>query len=203
MLDSQFAGICAATYDANTAWDVLWTKDNVLVGLKDNVVAFRGSVTPLDWFRDFMADLYIHPVLGGVERGFSEGADDVFTEIVPYLNQDTVVCGHSLGAARAIIFAGLMAAKGIKPAAVVVFGSPRPGLAQLSEILAHTVIRSYKNRTDPVTDVPLPFLGSWYVHPCDAIHVNCADPTDFGLLADHHIGLYEKGVQALECKSPS
>lgn len=220
--DSEIAAICAATYDPNAKWDFLLqgaSDDDVFVGIKKtagfDVVAFRGSEIKIDWLRDVEADIFDHPILGGVHRGFACNIDSVVAQLQPHLTQPIITTGHSLGAPRATYTAALLGTKGIPVAASVLMGSPRPGLWQLSELMLRQPVSSYKNRVDPVTTVPVPIPGAWYVHVRSQILLNVPpadldhDPTpwiDFNTaleeisFADHHVELYQKGILDLEAQ---
>lgn len=115
------------------------------------------------------------------------GMEITAANLVPALGAHLVVAGHSLGAARALIFAALLAAAlspqpARPPDAVVVFGSPRPGFELLADLLAPVPIRAYRNDDahghDLMTDVPvhIPDLAP-YVHPRQPlIDVTAAPP---------------------------
>jgi hypothetical protein len=67
----------------------------------------------------------------------------------------------------------------------------KPGFLRLSEILAPVAIRSYKNRFDPVTDVPLTLYPDLpYMQPRAQIQLDVKPPLDdVSFFSDHHIGL--------------
>ena len=200
MIDIDAVRLCAAIYDPETPWASLWKgtdPDGIYAAVSANYLVFRGSVTGADWARDFRANPIMHPKLGGVEFGFMEGIDEFANKVVPSLGDNPIVCGHSLGAARAVLFGALLAANGKPPAAIVAFGCPKPGFLRLSEILAPVSIRSYKNRFDPVTDVPLTFYPDLpYIQPRAQIQLDVKPaPDDFGFFADHHVNLYVEGVE--------
>lgn len=196
--DNDIARVCAASYDPNAQFDVIWTGEDsggIYAVLKNNILCFRGSVTADDWFRDLDAIPVIDPVLGGVHAGFAQGIQPLYAKIIQLLNKDTILCGHSLGAARALIFGGYMQSAGVTPQAIITFGSPLPGFFKLTEILIPVIQRSYRNRFDPVTDVPVPFPNAPYMHPSALIKIDAAPlPWDLDLLADHSISLYADGV---------
>lgn len=199
MTDADIAQVCAASYDTATKWDVLWPgadSDGIYAGLIGNVLCFRGSVTTEDWFRDLDTLPTNDPALGGIHAGFAAGVGQFFAKNLQLLHQDTIICGHSLGAARALICAGYAEQAGLRPKAVITFGSPRPGFSRLAEILIPVTIRSYQNRNDLVTDVPRwiwPELP--YLHPRPPIAINVPPaPGEFGIFADHHIQLYLQGT---------
>jgi predicted lipase len=163
-----------------------------------DVIVFRGSDSLEDWFRDFKAFPIDHPLLGGIERGFAEGMDNAFASIIQKTVQPLVVTGHSLGAARAYIFAGLCAVKKIPVAKVTVFGSPRPGFSKLKDILSDTEIESYRNGDDPVPDVPLTVLPLFpYIEPAPFIFLNESPVNGDDPVAWHNIALYAAGVKNL------
>jgi hypothetical protein len=204
--DAQLVQICAETYDQSAKWDRLWSgqnDDDVWAAVRrvgdTDVIAFRGSVTPEDWYRDFLAipcSIKPHPELGLVHEGFDEGLDELFEEAAKFLGPNTAVVGHSLGAARAWLFAGRLVIAGCSPRRIAVCGSPRPGCQLLRNILNPISKISFKNRLDPVTDVPVCMPGFPYVEPSDFTALN-ESPMDFGLLADHDISLYVQGVNRL------
>jgi len=215
LTDRDCANICASIYDLSTRqdWDRMWTAD-IYAGLSGNVLCFRGSVTLEDWMRDLDAVAIDDPLLGGVHAGFLRGLKEFLAQTDSYYNSNTVIVGHSLGAARAALFGALLAATGRPPAAIISFGSPKPGFLKLYRILESIpVMRHYKNRYDPVTDVPMPIYPTLpYLDPPGRIKVDCgvpavqameADPTpwaDFNNMLehvsfrDHHIQLYQAAV---------
>ena len=89
----------------------------------------------------------------------------------------------------------------------VVFGEPKPGEAQFAGLLSKLDESvSYCNRVgdlahDRVTDLPfaVPALGLNFVHPTPLSFVSGppADGDDWGIFAEHHIGLYDAGVRDL------
>lgn len=158
---------------------------------------FRGSDDALDWLRDFDATIYSHPQLGPVHYGFMEGMDDFFEENSKLLGASPDICGHSLGAAHAWLFAGLLAKAGNNPSRITVFGSPRPGCDQLRSILSPISKSSYKNGNDPVTDVPVYLPIFPFVEPCQFTQIN-VPPVTHDLLHDHHIEQYLAGVEQLD-----
>lgn len=208
LTDSQLVQLCAVSYDTSTRWDKLWEgndSNGIWFAIKyiDGVAVgvFRGSTTQLDWWRDFQARLHaikVHPELGLVHEGFDEGLDELFEKALPYLGQRPYIVGHSLGAARAWLFAGRLVLATNVPTRIAVCGSPRPGCQQLRSLMEPVSKISFKNRTDPVTDVPLTIPPLFpYVKPADFTLID-QHPTAYDILADHHIGLYVEGVKRIE-----
>lgn len=206
----RLAAVQAAAdcYDQTARWDQSWTREDVHVGLRHvagaDVIAFRGSIDEEDWLRDFQGWPRKHPVLGYCHSGFLAGMDTVAAELTQAIDasgRPFVVTGHSLGAARALIVAALLTAGGRKPVLVETYGTPRPGMERLSQILlgGGYPIRAYKNGPDPVAEVPatIPPLLMYrkpvadtllYVPPQD----DAEDPFHW-----HHMPLYLEGVRAL------
>jgi len=194
------AQLCADIYDAPDAhpWLNYWTKDDVVIGhvrVDDtDVLVLRGSVTAGDWARDCEGWPDKHPLLGYVHAGFMEGMGDVLAETCGAVSSNLTITGHSLGAARARILAALYVAIGIPVNQVTVFGSPRPGVLQVSTLIQRVPVHtSYRNREDPVPLVPGIF-PEWQ-HPEPWISVD-SPPADDALegIRDHSIHLYVKAL---------
>lgn len=193
--------------DPAAPWDALFQPaedDGVCCALRRlgdiDVVVFRGSETVQDWLRDFFAlphAFTTHPQLGDVHAGFMAGMDDAFSHLLPRLEKNVIVTGHSLGAARATLFSGLLAAAGRPPRRRVVFGEPRSGCAQLAALLAGVPGRSFRTagagRHDLVTDVPTdPPFGRVTALTDLAASPPSGDP--WGIFSYHHIQLYQAAL---------
>ena len=151
---------------------------------------FRGSATLQDWLRnaEAIADPSAHQGLGPVHPGFFAGLPELWTRLKPRLTQKPcIVAGHSLGAARASLFTGLMVLDGKPPVRRLCFGEPRPGFPQAAGIIANVRSRSYRNANgrahDLVTDVPFTSWIEDYVHPTPLIPI-CAPPSDADVQRD-------------------
>lgn len=203
MSEADVVKLCQAIYGlpGSFDWDQYWPSDDpegICAGIKNNILIFRGSVTAQDWFRDLEAypeQPKDHPQLGLVHAGFDEDMDEFFQQTSHFCNPDTIVGGHSLGAARAWLYAGRLVAQGSPPAGVTVFGSPRPGCLPLGQILAGVPKKSYRNGLDPVCEVPLPFATFPVIQMTDFTDIHI-EPTDWseGPMAWHNINLYAEGV---------
>lgn len=178
----------------------------LLVKFGVQVLSFRGSIAPEDFLRDAISEeaVAIDPpwgtAVGHVPIGFIIGLIEAYTAILSLLDhaKDLVVIGHSLGAARALIFAGMMASNGRPPKEVVTWGSPMPGMLALKTLLSPITQRAYRNRRDPVCDVPLPIELWPYCHPSALIQVDSGPPEDpMDILSDHHIFNYAKAIRAI------
>ncbi len=110
--------------------------------------------------------------------------------------------GHSLGAARASLYAFSRIKRGLQVDGVFLFGCPRPGNGVIRDTLATIPVRSIKNGDDPITDVPLDLelLDEDYCQPRAFEHVDCPwNPSlpDWGPFNAHHIELYQEGCKSL------
>lgn len=217
--DLDLVDLLALSYRADAAWDFVYQgtiSENLtvcVIRLGDtNVIVFPGTTQIYGWLRDFEAidsTPIEHPQLGPVHIGFWAGMDQVWQALTARgcLAGRTIVAGHSLGAARAVLFAGLLTAAGKPPALVLTCGEPRAGMAPLVKLLAPVTIRSYLNDPtngfpdDPVWGVPfhMPLLFG-YDHPRAPIVRPCTplaqDPWE--LLAAHHIQIYGESIGSLD-----
>lgn len=209
LTDLDCATLCWSCYNDVGIFDRVIEFDGVWAGIKHyedcSAIAFRGSSTLQDWIRDFEGLMVNDPAIGCVEQGFMRGMRDVIAHAADEINTSMpkiYVTGHSLGAARALIFSGLVAAMGLPKILqrCVTFGSPRPGGAKLKEVLAPVEIHSYKNGDDPVTEVPIAFPLFPYAHPRDLIMVDVPPAAGdmWGVLARHHSELYVQAMKGLQ-----
>jgi hypothetical protein len=115
------------------------------------------------------------------------------------------VIGHSLGAARAIQYGFSRLKRGFRLDGIYAFAPPNAGDASIGQYFAlgnqRVVKRSYKNRRDLVTDVPVDvaILGEEYVQPWPLTEMDePSEPGDpWGVFCDHHIELYQAGSKKL------
>lgn len=200
--DLDAALCCECSYFTPGYFDTIFQgegDDEVWCGIKHVtpdtcVITFRGSCDFTDWLRDFHAEMITDPLLNQVEDGFMQGLMALLPRVQAEIDHATniYVTGHSLGAARAILFGALLELKEPSPDAIIVFGCPRPGGSKLKDILQHTTIRSYRNGNDPVTLVPLDLVIDPYVAVVDPIQIEAPAITpDLWLaLKDHRIQNY-------------
>lgn len=112
------------------------------------------------------------------------------------------IAGHSLGAARAALYAFSRLKRGLPVDGVFLFGCPRPGDSAIRDALATIPVRSVKNSGDPVTDVPLDveLLDLEYLDVRQFEQVNqpyTPNLEDWGPFNPHHIELYQEGCKTL------
>lgn len=169
-------------------------------------VLCRGSTTFQDWIDDFdhFALPVNDPVLGDVHPGAREGVLLVKDQIDALVGDHVIYVGHSLGAMHAALLAGYRVAAGKAVDALIMFGEPRPGGAQLSQILSKTFVQSFRNADqeghDFVTDVPralLPLLPYQHVkEPLTDCWRSPTWPNVWGVFAWHHFRLYAEAFGA-------
>lgn len=209
LTDLEIVNICVALHQPAQPtgyWDFLWPIDGSYCALKRaggyDVVVWRGSTTPLDWFEDLVSEVPIWDrELGHCAGGFLAGMRGAQSLVDAEITQPVIVTGHSLGAAHAAPYAAHLCAQGCPPVALVNFGEPRPGFERVRDLLKDVPARSYRNRMDPVTEVPV--LGTekfdLYVHSRELtpLSVFPPDPDSWGDVADHHLDLYQRGIMGL------
>jgi hypothetical protein len=158
------------------------------------VFAIAGSECP----EDFMHDADFLPIdagqLGMVHAGFYRDAPAVFAALRPLMVGKFSISGHSLGASRAAILAGLCAINDIPVAALFMFEPARPGYEELSIQVRGYVpdIIATRNARDFVPDLPpaFPFPFRHIVEPIDL-----ETPSDsIDPVQDHMIDVVIAGV---------
>ena len=192
-----------------TAWD-LYREDQVCWGVTkvDDLwyLVFRGSVTALDWERDFEALAVYDPVLDAhVHPGFARDIQGIVQQAVDFIGgQPMAITGHSLGAARSAIAAAHAIKAGTPPIARVAFGEPRPGFMDLAQLISqvpnYNFVNCDANGYDRVTGVPFTLPEEWYVAGSPQIDVTASPAADdeWGpLFSYHHIQLYYAAIQKL------
>lgn len=218
--DYEIADLCYRIYQPDGEEAVPWNffepgagADGVCYGIWrdadgiDNVV-LRGSKLLLDWRRDgdWWSRPKLDPRLGAVWPGFAAGMADAWTEINRRVGAKVRLAGHSLGAARCSLLAGLMKLDGCKPVARVVFGEPFPGMQQLASLIEDVPGWSYRNgdlvHHDPITDLPyrLPLLNWQRASPLIPVTAP-PDKVATDMLGEffawHHMGLYRQAMKTL------
>jgi hypothetical protein len=212
----QAVTLCQQVYApiAAEAFDIVVSNENVTAGVKkftdaDGVVitsiTFAGSENARDWYNDFDALKFSHPLLGIIHRGMWQGMDDIFIQLKPYLTGQLAISGHSLGCSHATMLAGLCAVFKLPVAQLALFAPPRCSYAALIDIVTAWVgsILAYRNGIDPVTTVPYTSINEDWVSISAYILLNEA-PTGwlkwfkkFNPIEWHMIGLYMAGIRKL------
>jgi len=202
------AGVCKDVYaDEPQGFAHLWDYEGCHAGHRRigdvDVIVFRGSKDREDWLRDVEVFPLWDYRLGFVHSGFMTGVNEILVAASMVTGDRVCVTGHSLGGARARLFAAMLAYNSRPAVQCCVFGSPRPGFSNVRRVLekSGTPLASYRNRRDPVTLVP--YLAGMYEHPDEWIALDVAPaPDDLGPLRDHNIDLYIEGLQKLATAHP-
>lgn len=206
-LDIELCQAAADCYSPAGKWEDTFFTSGVWYATRKNsagerILAFRGSKTIEDWARDLDGWPTRDPQVGWCAEGFHDGMRDVLAAWSKLFALDRCwITGHSLGAARAAIMAGLLAKRAIiSPRGLVVFGCPRPGFGKLKRICQGLrVCRVYSNKDDPVPDLPEPLWKILpYRHPAKPIMLQAGrTPGDDGPFSAHHIARYQLGLKQL------
>lgn len=193
--DHDLALASQAAYSGTPTWATRDVQAYLTVRPEGAIVAFRGTADIVGLLRDLEAALIVHGMadhidLGPTPESFLADVLEIYPLIVADLPPDIDVfaTGHSKGAAEAEIFAALLLQSTGRNVSCSVFAPPRVG--RLNGILASMPGRSYRNRIDPVTEVPL------LPHPRAITAIDVMPPElELGPLADHHVSLYVRGVE--------
>lgn len=174
------------------------------------IIAIEGTHDPLGWAFDFFAlRIFDHPgikhaSLGFIHAGFYTMAMAVIERLDVELTHRAApyaICGHSLGAALALLLGALLTVRGMPPVKVGAFAPPRVGGAKFVATATSVPFCADRYGLDPVPMVPLdlPIL-----FPYDQVVlrelVAPPLPRDASLAAlfdQHHITHYVAGVHAV------
>ncbi len=152
---------------------MVWNDDHI-------IVAFRG--TEPDKFSDISADLEITKEKsmsgeGYVHEGFKEEVDKLwkklqsrFKRTIEDGHRTVWICGHSLGAAMATIFASRVDQVFDNSIKIYTYGSPRCGGKNFINSISNIPHKRFVNNNDVVTGVPFWLMG--YRHHGDLQYIN-------------------------------
>lgn len=124
------------------------------------VIAFRGTDDPGDWLLDFMAlptFSYDRGALAKsyfVHHGFELAAASLYDKL-PKDDRPTILTGHSLGGAIALVVGSWLTQDRRAPVLIVTYGAPRVGFAGFTKSLDGVPVRQYRRGNDPVPTVPV------------------------------------------------
>jgi pimeloyl-ACP methyl ester carboxylesterase len=209
----QSAQLCAEVYNMVPAnWDHWWQTDEVICAHRvigdEDTLTFMGSKLVTDWMRDAAAAIpWWDSELGWIPFGFGQGSNDVLAEISQVITNPLTIQGHSLGGVRARIAAAKMLYRGQAVKRLCVFGSPKPGFANVGRIFDKCLLDrdSFRNRNDPVPLTPLtlmPLLPWAHTEAWKVMDENDAHRSDLDPLRDHAILDYIAGATKL-CQTPA
>ena len=159
--DAILVQLCAATYTSPATIPVPKSGVNAHVSETDQgtVVAFRGSITPEDWWTDFQTIAVrprLDPQLGFCHDGFMTAAESIVSAVrMAVRGQPFYLTGHSYGGALAVGVGALLVCAGLIPEKITTFGAPRVGMWKFVEVM-NTVklLNQYRRGNDPVPEVP-------------------------------------------------
>lgn len=174
------ADLALAGFDALVCFDVPRTGTQAYGAWRASdrtaLLVFRGTqiASTRDLWTDADARLVRRvPFAGRVHAGFARAALSVRGQVGEWLQnavgqrERLIVCGHSLGAALATLFAALPE---VRPTLVVPVASPRVGDAAFVHSLATVRGCRIKTGCDLVTRVPFVWLG--YRDAFDAVYID-------------------------------
>lgn len=158
---------------------------------ESGTVVFRGTVDLTGWLYDFSAINDTVYGLGAVEAGFYAALTGVLPELLS-LEPPKVVAGHSLGAAMAVLYAGVLAVRGLA-CDCYAFEPPRPAASPtLGGVLrkARTRWLATRNGHDLV-----PYVPPWFELPGPLTPIGTASHP-YPNFDDHHIWNVIKALEA-------
>ena len=149
----------AILFDRDGTQVYCWIDNNIAC------VAFRGT-EPTQW-SDIKADLKIRKVkvpTGFVHRGFKDALDEVWEDVLKWLNEQkresVFFTGHSLGGALATLAASRWNSITTH---LYTYGSPRVGGRKFVKSFLSSDRYRFRNNNDIVTRVPFEILGYKHV----------------------------------------
>ena len=209
--DKELVDYAAATYlpDAKPFISDLDSAIQVFVTARSdglNIIAIEGTHNALGWALDFFAltmedqEGVNHPTLGFLHAGFYAAALAVLSRLTPIAARPYAICGHSLGAALALMLGALLIDDGTAPVKIGAFAPPKCGGDQFVKVAASVPLCAYRFGLDPVPLVPLA-LPTFPYRQVQLVEL--AAPTrEPDIFAYHSISNYVSGVTALN-KTPS
>lgn len=159
---------------------VYQVKDDVLICETKNelIITIEGTDTLVNWYDNISIGLRKNDI----HRGFFRYSTHCIRKynlrtILEETNKPIYVCGHSLGAAAAIVILFKLAfLLKYKDCTLVLFGSPKPGGKQFTEkfnnALPYLNIYNFQNKNDLVCKLPFDFLGYCHINEDDILSVN-------------------------------
>ena len=174
-----------------------------------NIIAIEGTHDVVGWALDFIAinvedqQGINHATLGLVHAGFYAAAVSALTRSAliaargPY-----AICGHSLGAALALLIGALLADDMLPPVKVGAFAPPRVGGEIFVKAATARPFCAYRFGDDPVTEVPIWFPPRFAYKQVPLTQIGPQPLLKYPLLGDirglvrgfHHFPNYVSGV---------
>jgi hypothetical protein len=167
-----------------------------------NIIAIEGTHDALGWAIDFAGITaedeqgLNHATLGFVHSGFYASAVSVLTRCALIAGRGAyAICGHSLGAALALLVGALLIDDDLPPVKIGAFAPPRVGGPNFVRTACSVPFCAYRYGHDPITEVPATLPGlPWTQVPLRILpaSVPFLDPFHY-----HAIGNYTTAVHAL------
>lgn len=171
------------------------------------IIAVEGTHNALGWALDFLAASIRdqqgleHRTLGFVHAGFYASAVSALARCALIAAKEPyAICGHSLGAALALLIGAMLTDDGVPPAKVAAFAPPRVGGDDFVKVATSVPLFACRYGVDPVTEVPFTLrpLYPYRQVPLIALPAAPVPALDVvGRLACHEIENYVAGVKAL------
>lgn len=162
------------------------------------VIAVEGTHNRLGWLLDFIAartedhETLNHPTLGFLHAGFHLEAVTIAPAIALMVHgRDYALSGHSLGAALALLLAGLLSDDGHPPVQIGAFAPPRVGGALLVKTVTAVPLTAVRFGNDPVPGVPFEVDPEFPYRqvPLTAVGAPMLNP-----FSSHHIDNYVNAI---------
>ncbi|HEX7642041.1 MAG TPA: hypothetical protein VF472_07485 [Burkholderiaceae bacterium] len=143
----------------------------------NTIAALPGSQRKVDFEDDADMLPFDAGPLGMVHGGSYRGMPALFEAILPYVEGELSIVGHSLGAMRAGQLAGLCAIGNVPVAQLFMYEPAKPGYARLGDLVrAHVpFILGTRNARDFVPDMP-PVWPFPYRHIVDLVDLDYPAP---------------------------
>jgi lipase (class 3) len=205
--DAELVDAAAGTYEptATPIFEDVGTAIRVFLTVRDdgiNIIAIEGTHSPLGWLLDFAGikaedqQGVNHASLGFVHGGFYASAVAILTRCALIAEKNPyAICGHSLGAALALLVGALLIDDGLPPIKTAAFAPPRVGGPNFVRTACSVPFCAYRYGGDPVTEVPMTLPSvPWTQVPLRILPatVPFLDPFHY-----HAIGNYVTAVHAL------
>lgn len=165
-----------------------------------NIISIEGTHNPIGWALDFFAltvkdhEAANHPNLGFLHAGFYAASLLAMSTIRALIGQEPyAICGHSLGAAEALLIGGLLIDDGLPPMRIGAFAPPRVG----GEAFV-SVVKPYSSAYRYCSD-PVPLAPFWTKQlPYMQVALNALGVAGLWIkFADHHVDNYVNAISKL------
>jgi hypothetical protein len=166
-----------------------------------NIIAIEGTHNVYGWVLDFLATRMTdqegvnHPTLGFVHSGFYLAARSMIDRLDAVAAKGPyAICGHSLGAALALLLGGMLIDDGVPPVKIGAFAPPRVGGSQFVKVVTSVPFCAYAFGDDPVPNIPFTIPPDFPYEQVPITDIGAPMPNRFDC---HSIVNYVSGVTAL------